>query len=54
MVDDILDLAEVEADRAGFAMEPVPVAGILNDARNIISDRAYATGVAISCNAAAC
>lgn len=48
VVDDILDLAEVEADRAGFAMAAVPVAGILGDARKIIAERAAAADIDIS------
>ena len=40
VVDDILDLAEIEADRAEFAMQPVRIAAVLNDARGINSDRA--------------
>jgi signal transduction histidine kinase len=48
VVDDILDLAEIEADRAGFALRPVRVADILNDARDIIADRAEANDIDIS------
>ncbi|NQU72455.1 MAG: HAMP domain-containing histidine kinase [Rhodospirillales bacterium] len=48
VVDDILGLAEIEADRAGFAVRPVCIAEILNDARDIIADRAEANDIDIS------
>lgn len=48
VVDDILGLAEIEADRTELALAPVSVAEILNDARILIADLAKNNDIDIS------
>ena len=48
LINDVLDLAQVEAGRLSVRLEPVLLAGVIDDSLELLGDRANARGISIA------